>query len=152
MLEAELVARAHGMEGPDWPGKRAFEMEFGRIAAGIMVADNDPAVREVSRAISRARAAADSGDFIGAIRLLGDVKISLTAEQAPGLGVGMKPEDVEQALGDLRRAIKAAGEGPAIDEVRLLCRAAREEAISGHWEAAWALIDEADQRLAEQKS
>ncbi len=133
----------------DAPGQRAFEMEFGRIAAGIMIADNDPGVRETAHAISKARAAADMGDFIGAIRLLGNVKVTVTEENAPTLDAGVKPEDVEQALGDLRRALKRAGDSPALEPVRSLCRAARGEAAAGHWQAAWALIDEADGRLAE---
>ena len=130
-------------------GKRAFEAELGRIASGIVVADNDPRVREASKAISRARAAADSGDFLGAIRLLGDVKVTLTAENAPALAAGIKPEDVEQALGDLRRALKRAGAFEGKESVSTLCKAARAEAASGRWQAAWALIDEADGRLAE---
>jgi len=127
-------------------------MEFGRIAAGIVVSDNDPTVRDVSRAISRARTAAEQGDFISAIRLLGDVKIHLTAANAPGLDAGIKPEDVEQALGDLRRAIKKSLGVPGIEAIQTLCRAARESAVQGRWEAAWALIDEADQRMAETRS
>src|SRR5689334_21054987 len=130
-------------------GKRAFEAELGRIASGIVVADNDPRVREASKAISRARAAADSGDFLGAIRLLGDVKVTLTAENAPALAAGVKPEDVEQALGDLRRALKKAGSFEGKEAVEALCKASRAEAASGRWQAAWALIDEADGRLAE---
>jgi hypothetical protein len=131
------------------PGKHAFEAELGRIASGIVVADNDPRVREVSKAISRARAAADSGDFIGAIRLLGDVTVTVTPENAPALAAGIKPEDVEQALGDLRRALKRAGDFEGKGAVETLCKAARAEAASGRWQAAWALIDEADGRLAE---
>ena len=136
-------------EEKDVPGQRAFEMEFGRIAAGIMIADNDPGVREAAHAISKARAAADMGDYIGAIRLLGNVKVTVTEENAPTLGAGVKPEDVEQALGDLRRALKRAGDSPSLEPVRSLCRAARDEAAAGLWQAAWALIDEADARLAE---
>ncbi len=135
--------------GEDAPGQRAYESELGRIAAGIIVADNDPRVREVSKAISRARAAADSGDFLGAIRLLGDVKVTVTPENAPTLGAGVKPEDVEQALGDLRRALKRAGEFVGRAAVSELCNAARAEAAEGRWQAAWALIDEADGRMAE---
>lgn len=133
----------------DAPGRRAFEMEFGRISAGIVVSDNDIRLKDVSRAISKARAAADQGDFIGAIKLLGDVKITLTPAQAPALDAGVKPEDVEQALGDLRRAIKKSLGAPGIETIQTLCRAARESAIQGRWEAAWALIDEADQRMGE---
>jgi hypothetical protein len=124
-------------------------MELGRIAAGIIVADNDPRVREASKAISRARAAASSGDFLSAIRLLGDVKMTVTPENEPTLGAGVKPEDVEQALGDLRRAIKRSGEFQGRETIQALCRAARDEAVAGRWQAAWALIDEADGRLAE---
>ena len=135
--------------GTDGLGKRAFEMEFGRLAAGIVIADDDPMVAEVSRAISRARHAADAGDYVGAIRLLGDVKVSLTPAEAPGLDAGVKPEDVEQALGDLRRALAREPSFPGREEVQALCRAAREAASEGRWEGAWALIDEADQRLGE---
>jgi hypothetical protein len=124
-------------------------MEFGRMAAGIVIADDDPQVAEVSRAIHKARRAADEGDYVGAIRLLGDVKLSLTPAQAPGLDAGVKPEDVEQALGDLRRALAREGDFPGREGVRGLCRAAREAATEGRWEGAWALIDEADQRLGE---
>lgn len=133
----------------DAPGQRAFEMEFGRIAAGIMIADNDPGVREAAHAISKARQAAEMGDYISAIRLLGNVKVTVTEANAPTLGAGVRPEDVEQALGDLRRALKRHGGGPSLEPVRSLCRAARDEAAEGHWQAAWALIDEADARLAE---
>jgi len=62
---------------------------------------------------------------------------------------GVKPEDVEQALGDLRRALTRAGQFPRREEVAMLCREARAAASEGRWQAAWALIDEADQRLAE---
>jgi hypothetical protein len=124
-------------------------MEFGRLAAGIVISDDDPAVSDLSHAISRARQAADSGDYVGAIRLLGDVKLSLSASQAPGLDSGVKPEDVEQALGDLRRALGRETDFPGRPEVQGLCRAAREAATEGRWEAAWALIDEADQRIGE---
>lgn len=141
-----------GQDAHDAVGKRAFEMEFGRIAAGILVADNDPRVRDASRAISRARAAADSGDFIAAIRLLGDVHMSVTPAQSPGLDVGVKPEDVEQALADLKRAIGQVRELAGTAQAIVLCKAARDAAINSHWEAAWALIDEADQRLAEARS
>lgn len=133
----------------DAAGKRAFETELGRIAAGIVVADNDPRVSEASRAISRARAAADSGDFLGAIRLLGDVRVTVTPENATALSAGVQPEDVEQALGDLRRALKRSGAFEGKEAVQSLCRAARLEAAASHWQAAWALIDEADARLAE---
>lgn len=136
-------------DGPEPTGKRAFEAELGRIASGIVVADNDPRVREASKAISRARAAADSGDFLSAIRLLGDVKVTVTVENAPTLAAGIKPEDVEQALGDLRRALKRAGTFEGQEALSTLCKAARAEAASGRWQAAWALIDEADGRLAE---
>ena len=105
------------MKGNDAPGKRAFEMEFGRIAAGIVVSDDDPSIQEVSHAISRARQAADQGDYIGAIRILGNVKISITSDFTPSLGSGVKPEDVEQALGDLRRALARAGCNLALDMV-----------------------------------
>ena len=130
-------------------GRRAFEAELGRIASGIVIADNDPRVHEASKVISRARAAADSGDFLGAIRLLGDVRVTLTAENATALSAGVQPEDVEQALGDLRRALKRAGDFEGREAVSLLCKAARAEAAAGRWQAAWALIDEADGRLAE---
>ena len=133
----------------DSTGKRAFETELGRIAAGIVVADNDPRVSEASRAISRARAAADSGDFLSAIRLLGDVRVTVTADNATALSAGVKPEDVEQALGDLRRALKRSGDFEGKESIRTLCRAARDEGAAGRWQAAWALIDEADGRLAE---
>jgi hypothetical protein len=131
------------------PGKRAFEAELGRIASGIVIADNDPRVGEASRLISRARAAADSGDFLGAIRLLGDVRVTVTPENSTALSGGVKPEDVEQALGDLRRALKRAGAFEGREAVSALCKAARAEAADGHWQASWALIDEADGRLAE---
>jgi hypothetical protein len=144
-----LTVHASSPSNSDEPGRRAFETELGRIAAGIVVADNDPRVSEASRAISRARAAADSGDFFGAIRLLGDVRVTLTAENAPALSAGIKPEDVEQALGDLRRALKRAGDFGGREAVSTLCRAARAEAAEGRWQAAWALIDEADARLAD---
>lgn len=132
----------------DPPGSRAFEMEFGRIAAGIIISDNDPGIQGTAQAISKARAAASEGDYISAIRLLGNVKVTVTQENASTLEAGVKPEDVEQALGDLRRALTRAGTSPALEPVRSLCRAARDEAGAGHWQASWALIDEADGRLA----
>lgn len=144
-----MAAPHSSPSGKDATGKRAFEAELGRLASGIVVADNDPRVSEASRAISRARAAADSGDFLGAIRLLGDVRVTLTAENAPALSAGIQPEDVEQALGDLRRALKRAGTFPGREAVSALCIAARAEAAAGRWQASWALIDEADGRLAE---
>jgi hypothetical protein len=124
-------------------------MEFGRLASGIVITDDDPQVAEVALAVSRARRAADAGDYVGAIRLLGDVKLSLTPAEAPGLDVGVKPEDVEQALGDLRRALAREGEFLGREDIQALQRAAREAASEGRWEAAWALVDEADQRLGE---
>ncbi len=134
---------------PDKVGKRAFDMEFGRLASGIVITDDDPQVAEVALAVSRARRAADAGDYVGAIRLLGDVKLSLTPAEAPGLDAGVKPEDVEQALGDLRRALAREDEFPGRKDIEALSLAAREAASEGRWEAAWALVDEADQRLGE---
>lgn len=143
------------MGTPDEPlstdpmGKRAFEMEIGRLTERIIVSDNNPKVREISRAISRARESAEAGDYIGAIRVLGDVEVRIDESGSPKREASVKPEDVEQALGDLRRALKRVTPSPLADSVRKLCQAAREEAVRGRWEAAWALIDEADQRLGE---
>lgn len=135
---------------PDPLGRRAYELEFGRLAAGIIFSDDDPAVEKTSRAISKARQAAEAGDYVGAIRLLGDVKVSVQpAGGGPGMEGGVKPEDVEQALGDLRRALAREKEFPGRPEVQRLCQAAREAASEGRWDGAWALIDEADQRLGD---
>jgi hypothetical protein len=130
-------------------GKRAFELEMGRVISNLVISDEMPRGPDLSRGIKEARAKAERGDYLGAIHVLGDLKI----EVAPGKGLEsggpVEPADVEQALGDLRRAIKKAGLGEAATAAKTLCEAARDAARLGHWDAAHALIDEADQRLSE---
>lgn len=131
------------------PGRRAFETEFDRISEGIASPENASRAGELSQAVSKARSVADQGDFLAAIRLLGDVRIDLTPGRAPGNESAVRPEDVEQALGDLRRALKRAEGTGAIGVIETIFWAAREAAMERRWEAAWALIDEADERMGE---
>ncbi len=125
-------------------GERAYRQRMGRVVDGVVVADDQPTVAGNAKTLSRAKGLARGGDYLGAIRVLGDVRVTVdgTTDEDP------RPEDVEQALGDLRRAVVKAPAGKERDAAGALLEAARVEASEGRWLAAWDLIDEADGRLA----
>ena len=124
-------------------GELAYEREVERLVERVVVGDDRPDTRDNAQAIKHASRLAQAGDFLFAIRVLGDVKVRVNA----ACDELVRPEDVEQALGDLRRALKAAQPGPEREASEELLEAARTLAADGQWDAAWALIDEADQRL-----
>ena len=109
----------------------------------MVVADDRADTRDNAQAIKHANRLAHAGEFLDAIRVLGDVKVRVNTASDELV----RPDDVEQALGDLRRALKSAQAGAEQDACEELLEAARTLAADGQWDAAWALIDEADQRL-----
>lgn len=125
-------------------GKRAYNQQVRRVVSGVVVDDRDPTVEGNARVLSKAGGLASGGDYLGAIRVLGDVHVEVHEAD----GEDPRPEDVEQALGDLRRALSKAPAGEEHDASAELLEAARVEASEGRWLAAWELIDEADERLA----
>ena len=130
-------------------GERAFEAVLDRLLGEIVVADNQPRTRDLTEALARVEHAAAGADYLGAIRLLGEVEVTLGPARPHGTGETVHPEDVEQALGDLRRAIPRWGSAGGREAAEALCREARRAAGEGRWQAAWALIEEADERLAQ---
>ena len=138
--------RADGWKGV---GEKAFDTELDRLLGHIMSAG--PAVHPgaVTAAIARVGEAASAANYLGALRLLGDLEITIgPAPPRPQDGLVL-PEDVEQALADLRRAIPRWGTADSQAAATALCSEARVAAGEGRWEAAWALIEEADARLGQ---
>lgn len=134
---------------PKAVGEKAFEDELDRLLNHIISAGGSQSSSDVSAVIARVGEAANAANFLGALRLLGDLEITLgPAPARPGEGK-VRPEDVEQALGDLRRAIPHWGSEASRGAATALCAEARQAAGDGRWDAAWALIEEADARLAE---
>jgi hypothetical protein len=125
-------------------GERAYRQQVERVVSGVVVGDDRPSTQSNARALTKASGLAGEGDFLGAIRVLGDVRVEVHEPEDQAVG----PSDVEQALGDLRRAIVKAPAGDERDASARLLEAARAEASSGRWAAAWELVDEADERLA----
>lgn len=127
-------------------GGQAYLSELGRIARSLPLDEKSPELAAVVRRVSQAREVAARGDYIRAIHVLGSVVV--TSDSSPPRGLAPRADDVEQALGDLKRAIAKAPESAARQQAMTLCRAARMEASELRWSAAWALVDEASQRLA----
>jgi hypothetical protein len=125
-------------------GERAYRQLADRLVDGVVVGDDHPTMPGNADVLSRASHLARDGDFLGALRVLGDVQVDVDAPYDGQL----QPEDVEQALGDLRRALVKAPAGKERDASARLLEAARVEASQGQWLAAWDLIEEADERLA----
>lgn len=123
-------------------GKEAFHHHFATLSKSITVGADSPQMREVARALSRARQWADSGDYLGALHAIGGLGLSLSPPSGAREG-SLTGGEVEQALGDLRRAIGSGGERDGTTEAQALWAAAREEVVRGSWEAAMALIAEA---------
>src|SRR6267142_1369817 len=89
-------------------GRRAFEAELAFLEPKLVVGDDSPDAREYARVISMARQWVDAGDYLAAVHALGDLEMRITTKVVlTGSPAFWKPADVEQALGDLRRAIKA---------------------------------------------
>ena len=132
-----------GGKAPGHPvGKEAFHRHFAALSKSITIGEDSPQMREVARALSRARQWADSGDYLAAIHAIGGLCLSVAPPVGPRAGT-LTGGEVEQALGDLRRAIGSLGERDGTAEAQALWAAAREEVVRGSWEAAMALIGEA---------
>ena len=112
--------------------------------SGVVVGDDHPTTPVNAGVLSKAAGLASGGNYLAAIRVLGDVHVEVNDP----VDQDIRPEDVEQALGDLRRALAKAPAGAERDASASLLAAARAEASEGRWLAAWELIDEADTRLA----
>ncbi len=125
-------------------GEHAYRQQVDRAVSGVLVGDDHPTTPVNAKVLSKATSLASTGDFLGAIRVLGDVHI----EVGDAYGENLQPDDVEQALGDLRRALAKAPAGAEQDASARLLQAARSEASAARWQAAWDLIEEADERLA----
>ncbi len=123
-------------------GKEAFRQHFATLSKSITIGTDSPQMREVAQALSRARQWADSGDFLAALHAIGGLALSLSPPSGARAG-SLTGGEVEQALGDLRRAIGSSGERDGTTEAQALWVAAREEVVRGSWEAAMALIAEA---------
>jgi hypothetical protein len=108
-----------------------------------MVGLDSEDARQTAAAISKARQWIDAGDYLSAVHAVGALEVALKLGDGTGRPGRATAGDVEQALGDLRRAVKAVGEARGAAEAARLWEAAREEVIGGAWEAALALIDEA---------
>jgi len=130
-------------------GESAYEAVLDRLLTEMVVTDGLSATRDMSEDLARVRAAAEGADYLGAIRLLGAVEVTLSPTRPKPGADSVQPGDVEQALGDLRRAIPRWGSGKKREDAEALCREARGAAGEGRWHAAWALIEEADARLGE---
>jgi len=124
-------------------GKEAFQAHFAQLSKSITVGVDSPQLRGVASALSRARQWAESGDYLAAIHAIGGISIQLRPEPTTRQGA-LASGDVEQALGDLRREIGRGGDRDGTIEAQALWAAAREEVIRGSWEAAMALIREAN--------
>ena len=124
-------------------GKEAFQSHFTQLSKSITVGVDTPQLREVASALSKARQWAESGDYLAAIHAIGGISVQLGLGEAARKGA-VSGGDVEQALGDLRREIGRGGERAGTIEAQALWAAAREEVIRGSWEAAMALIREAN--------
>jgi hypothetical protein len=144
-----------GHKAPSKPtepvGRRAFEAQLAFLEPKLFVGENSAEEQEFARVFSLARQWVDAGDYLAAVHALGDLEMRITSKVVlTGSPAFWKPADVEQALGDLRRAIKADAERPATAHAQALWSAAREEVIRGSWSAAMALIKEANERLAKE--
>lgn len=130
-------------QGPRYPlGKEAFQQHLATVSKFIMIGLDTPQTREAAQALWRARQWAQAGDYLSALHAIGALTVSLDA--LPGAREGsLTAGQVEQALGDLRRAIGRSAERDGTAQAQALWAAAREEVVRGSWEAAMALISEA---------
>jgi hypothetical protein len=148
-----LPQRREPFKAADPVGREAFERELAFLAPRILVGEDSPEIREVARVVSKARQWVEAGDYLAAIHALSSIEIQITTQAAgPKDGKPPKIADIEQALGDLRRAIRSDPDRPHAAAALSLWSAAREEIIRGSWTAAWALIQEANARLAKGRS